>query len=145
MNGAWGTCLRLQRTQFLLQLLDSVLRDYLPQARGAEGDGEAFRRSGRLLDAMKGEHHLLIDTPNPEITNELNTEFGLLDALIARWQAGQAGAAMHVLRGLGPRDVAKLLHISSSAVTQRLKSAGLSPIRGLLERYEHLMISKDIS
>jgi hypothetical protein len=116
--------------------------DYLPSDRGAEGDGEAFRRSGRLLDRMKGEHRLLIDGPFTEIIDELNTEFGLLDVLIAKWSAGQAGAVMHVMLGRSQRDVAKALRISPSAVTQRLKGAGVSSVERLLARYQHVMQSE---
>jgi hypothetical protein len=116
--------------------------DFMPEHRGAEGDGDAFRRSGLLLDAMKGERRLLIKTPAAEVDEELNTEFGFLDFLISKWTREQAEAVMHRVIDGSHRDVAGALNISPSAVTQRLKGAGIGAISALLVRYERLMLDE---
>ncbi len=113
--------------------------DFLPAGRVAEGDGEAFRRSGPILDRMRGDERLLIRTPWREVDAELDVECALLDALVNRWSAGQAQAILGQIRGLSQERAAKEFGISQPAVRQRLKSAGGWAIEELCRRYEHLI------
>lgn len=113
--------------------------DFLPAGRGSEGDGEAFRRSGPILDGMKGDHRLLIRTPWQAVDAELDIECALLDAMINRWSAEQAQAILGLIRGLTQERAAKEFGISQPAVRQRLKSAGGWAIEGLCRRYEQLI------
>jgi hypothetical protein len=118
--------------------------DFLPNGRGTEGDGEAFRLSGPTLDKMKGDRRLLIRTPWENINMELNTECALLDAVINRWSNEQTQAILSHLRGLTQEKAAKELGISQPAVRLRLQSAGGWAIDEFLERYKQ-QISKIIS
>ncbi|KAA0241373.1 MAG: hypothetical protein EDM70_18280 [Candidatus Brocadia sp. AMX2] len=113
--------------------------DFLPAGRGSEGDGEAFRRSGPILDKMKGDQRLLIRTPWQDIDTELGIECALLDALINRWSAEQSQAILGQIRGLTQERAAKDFGISQPAVRQRLKSAGGWAIEELCRRYEQLI------
>lgn len=116
--------------------------DFLPAGRGAEGDGEAFRRSGQTLDAMKGDRRLIIRTPWQEVDAELDIECSLLDALVTRWSAEQAQAILGRIRGLTQERAAGEFGISQPAVRQRLKSAGGWAIEELCRRYEELIAEK---
>ncbi|TVM04253.1 MAG: hypothetical protein CV087_01025 [Candidatus Brocadia sp. WS118] len=117
--------------------------DLLPAGRVAEGDGEAFRRSGPILDTMKGDQRLLIRTPWQAVDAELDIECALLDALINRCSGAQAQAILGQIRGLTQEMAAQEFGVSQPAVRQRLKSAGGRAIEELCRRYEQLIREKE--
>lgn len=112
--------------------------DFLPNGRGTEGDGEAFRLSGPILDEMKGDRRLIIRTSQESIHEELDTECALLDALINKWSNEQAEAILCQIRGLNQKEAAKELQISQPAVRLRLKGGGSWAVELLIERYRQL-------
>jgi DNA-directed RNA polymerase specialized sigma24 family protein len=112
--------------------------DFLPRGRGSEGDGEAFRRSGPVLDEMRYQR-LSIRTPWPELDAEFQVECALLDALIERWSAEQAQAIVYLIAGWTQEKIAGELRITQPAVRQRLKSAGGSAVQKAIERYKLLI------
>ena len=116
--------------------------DSLPTSAVSEGDGEAFRRSGPVLDAMRGDRRLRIESPWPEIDNEMDTELALLDVVAGRWSPQQAEAVIAQLKGITQAEAAKVMGISQPAVVARLKAAGGSSVEKLCERYEHLVSSR---
>ena len=111
--------------------------DFLPEST-AEGDGEAFHRSGRLLDGMRFTM-FAIATPVKDVDEELNTELSLLDAIIGRWSSPQAEAVCYSLRGLSNVEIAGKLGISAAAVGQRLVGANLKSVDRLLDRFEKIV------
>jgi DNA-directed RNA polymerase specialized sigma24 family protein len=113
--------------------------DFLPGGRGTEGDGEAFRLSGPILDEMKGDQRLLIRTRSDRINAELDSECALLDALINRWSSEQAQAVQYQIRGLTQKKAAMEMGISQPAVRLRLQSAGGWAIEELLARYNQII------
>jgi hypothetical protein len=113
--------------------------DFLPSGQGSEGDGEAFRRSGPVLDRMKGDRRLIFRTPWKKIDAELDVECAILDALINRWSAEQAQAILGQIRGLTQETAANEFGISQPAVQQRLKSAGGWAVEELCRRYERIV------
>lgn len=117
--------------------------DFLPNGRGSEGDGEAFRLSGPVLDKMKGEQLLLIRTPWKKVNDELQVECALLDAIINKWSARQAEAIVCLIRDLTQEQTARELNISQPAVQYRLKGAGGWSIDHILQRYENLIRNAD--
>ena len=117
--------------------------EFLHAGRGAEGDGEAFRRSGQTLDVMKGDQRLIIRTPWKEVDTEFDIACALLDALVTRWSAEQAQAILGQIRGLTQEKAAREFGISQPAVRQRLKSAGGWAIEELCRRYERLIAEKE--
>lgn len=101
-----------------------------------EGDGEAFRNSGKGLDSMKkGDHNITALTPWKELNNELRAECALLDALIMRWSKEQAEAVMYHIMGQTQEEIARSLNISQPAVFQRLKTGGMRAVQEFLQRY----------
>jgi class 3 adenylate cyclase len=113
--------------------------DYLAAQKASEGDGDAYRRSGPLLDAMKGNRRLRISTPWPRIDEELGVSCSLLDALIERWSSEQAEAMLGLLQGRTQEAIAQDLGISQPAVVQRLKAAGGWAVEAFCIRYELLI------
>ncbi len=113
--------------------------DYLPGRRAAEGDGDAFRRSGPLLDAMKGDRRTVVRTPWSDVDAELATSCALLDALATRWTAEQSEALVMRLRGMTQDRIAQALHITQPAVRERLKRAGAWAVGGLCDRFDVLV------
>jgi|AntAceMinimDraft_16_1070373.scaffolds.fasta_scaffold07212_5 predicted transcriptional regulator len=111
--------------------------DYLPE-RGGEGDGLAYRRSGPILDGMKGERYLLITTPVDKINTELEVECFLLDAILRKWSREQSEAVIGTVRGMTQVEIANNLNISQPAVGSRLKGAGYWAIERFITRYKKL-------
>lgn len=118
--------------------------DFWINNKVSESDGEAFRRSGPLLDKMKGEHKTLINTPWDQINNELEVESALLDAIINKWSMPQAEAISNYLLGINQETLARSLKITQPAIQQRLKASGWWAIGKLIKRYRTL-ISENIS
>ena len=117
--------------------------DYLPEETSiSEGDGEAYRLSGRTLDMMKRDERLAIITPWPEVNMELHTECALLDALIGKWTIEQAEAISRHLKRYKQREIADNLGISQPAAALRLKSAGSRAVERFCERYEQVLKDK---
>lgn len=113
--------------------------DFLPEENIAAGDGEAFRRSGQILDKMKGDQRLLLKSSWSEMDGELETEFALLDALVNNWSTEQAKAISMQLQGMKQEEIGKILSISQPAVGSRLKSAGGWAVEELCKRFEKLV------
>ncbi len=113
----------------------------LPE-RVSEGTGEAYRRSGPLLDDMKGDRRLRLATPWEEIDEELNTQAALLDAVIAKWSPGQAEVVCALLGGRSRKEIGRNLGISQAAVHYRVKGAGWTAVERFLERYRAVLKSK---
>ncbi len=112
--------------------------DYLPE-KVSEGDGEAYRRSGPLLDAMKTDERLTINTPWKELNEELEVQTALLDAVIAKWSANQAEIVAELLDGKPRKQIGKEFGISQAAVHYRVKGAGWFAVEKLLERYKNVI------
>ncbi|MCX9083685.1 MAG: SatD family protein [Candidatus Methanoperedens sp.] len=119
--------------------------DYLPRDQVGEGDGEAFRNSGPELDKMKkGEQNIIIRTPWYEINEELEVECVLLETLIQRWTKEQAEAILYHIQSSKQTQerIAKILKISQSALSQRLKTGGYLAVEIFLERFKKIILDK---
>lgn len=111
-----------------------------PPGGGFQGDGEAFQASGLLLEAMKKDgRRVAVTTPWPDVNAELLVACRLLDEIIAQWTPQQAASMQALLRGETQDAAAEAAGISQSAVAQRLRRAGASAVRALLERYAQLL------
>ncbi|KJJ85010.1 hypothetical protein OMAG_001117 [Candidatus Omnitrophus magneticus] len=113
--------------------------EFLKSKCAGEGDGEAFRLSGKALEGIKGDGRLLIRSAFKDFNEEIEMECALLDALINRWSKEQAEAMANVARGLTQEKMARILDISQPAVRQRLKSAGGWAVAKLFVRYERFI------
>jgi hypothetical protein len=115
--------------------------DLLPE-NVSEGDGPAYRKSGPVLDGLKGDHRLAVTTPWDEVNNEFKATCALLDAVITKWTAPQAEITWLLLEGQKAKDIAEELGISQAAVHYRVKGAGWFAIEAALQRYREVIDSK---
>ena len=106
----------------------------------SESNGQAFQFSGRTLDEMKnGLQRTKIKSPYPNINEEFNASFFLLDMIIEKWSTASAEVVYYLLKGMKEREIAEQLNISQSAVNQRKKASGWDAIDVLVSRYEKVM------
>ena len=108
--------------------------DFLP-ARSGEGDGEAFRLSGRHLDSFKKHRSLGIVTPDKDRNGEFEAECALADFIISRWTANQAEIIPMLLEGKTQTEIASELGIAQSAVSYRVKSSGWHSLNAMRSRF----------
>lgn len=108
----------------------------------AEGDGEAFRFSGPMLDNMKTAQRFSIVTPWSDFNKELFTQCALLDAIIHKWSAQQAEVISCLLKGFTQEEISNKIGISQPAIRKRLLSAGGYAIEKLVDRFESIICSK---
>lgn len=109
----------------------------------SESQGEAFQKSGYLLDKLKKENErLAIDTPWENINKEFYVESKLADAVISRWTANTAMAVfLYLLNKKNQSELARELNITQPALHKRLVTYGnIGCINAFIERYFELTI-----
>jgi len=86
-------------------------------------DGEAFKLSGRGLDAM-GKSRLAAKTCWEDVNEELDVMLAFVDDLITGWSVNQANAVYHsVALGLLQADIATQIEKSQQNVSKTLNSS----------------------
>jgi hypothetical protein len=108
----------------------------------SESQGEAFQKSGYLLDKLKKENERLgVDTPWENINKEFYVESKLADAVISRWTPNTAKAVfIHLLDKKNQSELARVLNISQPATHKRLVTYGnIGSINAFTERYFELI------
>lgn len=100
--------------------------------------GDAFIRSGKALDKMKGEKALLkITTGIKELDDEFYASSALADAIVSRWSIEQAEAIyLYLLENLTQEEIGRRLEISQRAVGKRMIAGNLDSLKKFLERYQ---------
>jgi hypothetical protein len=99
-------------------------------------DGEAFVRSGRILDSLKNRKQEIGIETGDSYNSELQTEIVLLDAIISKTSALQCEVIYLKLLGYKEIDISKRLSINQSAVNQRSNAANWNAINTMVERFE---------
>jgi len=107
-------------------------------------DGEAFQLSGRALDQMKRRESLKINTPWPEINQEMALACALSEAITGRWSAAQAEIIYaYLLQQKTQQELAKEFGISQGAVSQRMSESGyIDAIKLFIQRFEQIIKAK---
>lgn len=81
--------------------------DFVPGENVHEGDGEAFRLSGRAMDDMKRSNMLAVGCADGTQQRALQVVTSLLDAVTSGWTASQARAVAGALRGWTQEKIAE--------------------------------------
>jgi hypothetical protein len=103
-----------------------------------ESDGEAFHRSGRLLDSLKKSgQNMAIISPWEDWNRELDVFCVLLDTIISRWSPQQSEVIHYKLKGFSQTQIANKLQTSISAVNQRLRTANWNAVDKVLSLFEY--------
>lgn len=99
--------------------------DFVPGERGSEGDGEAYRLSGRALESLPRNQQACLALPPGSADRAAPTVIRLLDALAADWTGRQARAVMGALQGLTQEKIAELWSepIRQPVVARHLETA----------------------
>jgi len=110
--------------------------DFIPAARVGEGEGEAFRRSGRMLEGA-GSRRLVIDVESG-VARLWDLAFRLIDELAIGWTALQARAVNGAIRGLKQEEIGSLWRpaISQPSVASHLRAAHWYAVEPALEEFE---------
>ncbi len=105
----------------------------------ATSDGEAFRRSGRLLDEMT-RARLEISTPWESVNDELKVSTAFADDIISSWTESQSNIMLQSLLTRGSHlEIAGKLNISRQMVTKSLKISKEELISSYISRFELLV------
>lgn len=113
--------------------------DFVPSAGVTAGDGEAYRRSGAALDAMRRREHLRLEVP--ETPPELAALVRLIDAVAQHWTGPQARVMQGALLGRNQEEIARSLvgRISQPVVARHLDKAAAEPVEAGLTAVEALL------
>ncbi len=100
--------------------------DFVPQERVSEGDGEAFRLSGRLASEAPEGRRMWFGLGDPSQSAPWDTVFDLIDSIITRhWTQKRALAVSGAVRSLKLGEIADLWspEIADSTVHSHLQGA----------------------
>lgn len=112
--------------------------DFVPSDRVSEGEGPAFRMSGRLLESDRA-RRLAFAAPGRAPLAPWDVVFRLLDDIIVnRWTAKRALAVTGALRGWKQARIARLWRprISQPSVGKHLKGASWDAVESTLAAFE---------
>lgn len=109
-----------------------------------ESDGEAFHRSGHLIDSMKKRGmNMSIDTPSEKFNKELEASWALVDTIVSKWTSPQAEVVYFSLMGHTQNTIAgKKIKTTPSAINQRLRGAGWSALEKMVLYFEDSLSTK---
>lgn len=113
--------------------------DFVPRGRVSEGEGEAFRASGRLLSEGTSSSRMRFSAPSHPEWDFLDLAVCLLDALIVRhWTSKRALAITGALRGWTQGKIAGLWTppIRQQSVVDHLRGAAWEATEQTLEAFE---------
>ena len=104
----------------------------------SESNGSAYRRSGRMLEELKSRKKKMgLDSGSSDYNRTFNLLIDLASDFMDGWSPVSAEMVAVSLShaGINQTEMAKLLKIKQSAVSQRQKRARLSLINDLLDYY----------
>ena len=107
--------------------------------RVSQGDGEAYRLSGRALEALPRKQRLALALPAEAATDALVVIVRLIDVLAQGWTGRQALAVRGALRGWTHEKIAQEWPetISQQAVTKHLDGAQWTALEAALTYVEN--------
>lgn len=105
----------------------------------SESDGEAFHNSGRLLDVMKKlPQQIGLQSPWPNLNNDINIGLVLLETIISKWTPLQADVVYLKLSGQTELQISKVLNIAQSSVNQRAKAAAWGAVEIFIKHFNEV-------
>ncbi len=118
--------------------------DFVPGRRVSEGDGPAYRLSGKKLESMHCRDRIRMQFvyPGHPLEKEISVVVQLVDGLGSRWSDKQALAVTGALQGWKQDKIAKECWdqpITQQAVAQHLNRAGWSYIQIALQFFEEAL------
>ena len=112
--------------------------DFVPGERVSEGDGEAFRLSGRALKETVGRQQMRFVAGQSLDSDLWDTTFALMDVVVRRWSAKQAQAILGALQGWSHAEIAMHFRppIKREGVTHLLAAANWHAIDRVMQVFK---------
>jgi len=104
-----------------------------------ESTGEAFTKSGHLLDKLPHSRQTIFGSAIPETDKELNTSLSLADEIIRKWTSSQTSLISYLLSGLTQQEIALKTGSTQPTILRKVKSLGWQGISDLLIRYDEII------
>ena len=105
----------------------------------AMSDGEAYRASGRGLDAI-GKRRLTIETPWEEVNKELRVSTAFADDIVSGWTQSQSRVIFQSLTtSLNHAEIGNKLGITRQMVDKALKAGKEDLMNLYINRFEELI------
>lgn len=116
--------------------------DGIPDGRISQGDGEAYRISGQVLDAFGTHERLRMVFGDSHPLSSWNGLFGgtsaLLSAILLELAPGEARDLWHRLQGYSQAEIGERTGTSQQAVSKSLRSAHWPALDDFLTAFEAL-------
>ena len=116
--------------------------DFIPEQRVSNGDGPAFRLSGRMVDSLPRQIKLscgFIGCQPQAMHAAIQSIIQLIDVLAVQWSCKQALAVLGALQGLTQEQIAQQWHpsaVSQQAIAQHLDRCGWHAIKFAVDFFE---------
>jgi hypothetical protein len=113
--------------------------DFIPDAVVQEGDGAAFRSSGRALEELQAPQRMAFAFPGSPGEEALSVVVELVDALFMGWTPGQALAVAGSLQGLTQQQIGDRWPgraVRQQTVARHLKRARFETVRSAVALFE---------
>lgn len=105
----------------------------------ATSDGEAYRASGRGLDAI-GKWRLIIETPWEEVNKELRVSTAFADDIVSGWTQSQSRIIFQsIITDTSHAEIGGLLGITRQMVDKALRAGKEELMNLYINRYEELI------
>lgn len=105
-------------------------------------DGEAYRLSGRGLDDI-GKRRLSVETPWPEVNDELAVSTAFADAIISEWSRVQSAAAyLKIGKNFTQKEIAEATGKTQQNISKILASSQEELISKYLKRCKRVITEK---
>ncbi len=110
----------------------------IPGEEPGTANGEAFENSVQSIDCIKGsDRRIHIKTADASINRQLNILNILNDGISSNWTKKSAEVMYRsLLFGETQQEIAGILHVSQSAVQQRLKTGKTEVLRAYIRYFE---------
>lgn len=100
--------------------------DFVPAKRVSQGDGEAYRESGRALENLRKKEWMRLVLPQGATPEAVTAIVGLIDSHVQSWTGPQARAVSGALQGWSQSEITELWPdaIAQPTVGAHLDKAG---------------------
>jgi hypothetical protein len=114
---------------------------FVPKGQLTQGDGPAFRGSGKVLESMPRSRRLGLSVAGAETPAGIDPVIALMDTLMERWTEKQSLAVMGGLQGLPQSKIAGLWMppIKQPVVARHLRQAGWQAVEAGLVYVEKVL------
>ena len=114
---------------------------FVPNGQLSQGDGPAFRESGKALEAMPKSRRLALSVAGTETPAGIAPVIGLMDTVMERWTEKQSLAVVGRLRGLPQSRIAGLWTppVTQPVVARHLRQAGWEAVEAGLAYVENTL------